>query len=66
MAPSLPDAAAPQQASKGYPICNKCKKRMQSRVARGKFVKTLLFWLPLKRYKCNSCNHKRYVLSSAD
>lgn len=50
-------------AIKSYPFCPKCKKRMEDRVARSTFVKTFLFWIPLKRYKCYSCNRKRYVLN---
>lgn len=44
-------------------ICPKCKDgKLQERVPRSKFVKTFLFFIPLKRYKCYKCYKKPYVL----
>jgi len=34
---------------------------MEDRVPRGWFVKSFLFFLPLKRYRCYTCRTKRYV-----
>ena len=46
--------------------CPKCKKgRLHARVPRGFLVKTLLFWLPIKRYRCESCDKKSYVFESS-
>lgn len=42
--------------------CPKCKKGyLDTRVRRGRLVKTFLFWLPLKRYVCYACNSKTYI-----
>jgi len=44
-------------------ICPKCKVgNLKERVPRSKFVKTFLFFIPLKRYRCYKCNKKPYVL----
>ena len=44
--------------------CPFCKRgRLHERVPRGYFVKTLLFFLPLKRYKCYYCGKRPYILS---
>jgi len=46
--------------------CPKCKKgTLDSRKSRGFLVKTLLFWLPIKRYKCGMCGKKTYIYGSA-
>ncbi len=42
--------------------CPKCKKPFSYRVARAKWVKLLLFFLPIRRYFCSACFAKRYVL----
>jgi hypothetical protein len=44
-------------------VCRKCKQPYSYRVGRGWLVKTLLFFLPLRRYFCARCDRKRYVLS---
>lgn len=62
MVVSQQDKDTGQINSKNYPVCGKCNKRMDNRITRGALVKTLLFWLPLRRYKCNSCGRKRYVM----
>lgn len=43
------------------PACRKCKNKLDQRVPRGYLFKTLLFWLPVKRYLCFKCNKKMYV-----
>lgn len=50
--------------SKGKKIhlCPKCKSQLDDRIPRSFFVKTLLFFLPLKRYMCYRCQRKTYVL----
>lgn len=45
------------------PICKKCNIEFDFRVKRGPFVRTFLFWLPLKRYQCVSCLKRYYVLT---
>lgn len=52
-----------QDILKKYPVCPKCKKRMEDRVPRGSIVKTFLFWLPLKRYRCYNCGRKNYIFT---
>lgn len=45
--------------------CFKCNKgTLDSRTKRGFFVKNVLFFLPIKRYRCNFCDSKTYVLES--
>jgi hypothetical protein len=46
--------------------CRKCNGgKLDSRVKRGVLVKTFLFWLPIKRYRCDFCKKKSYVFGSA-
>jgi hypothetical protein len=47
---------------KKLPMCPRCKTQLDDRIPRGFFVKTILFFLPLKRYICYRCQRKRYVL----
>jgi hypothetical protein len=42
--------------------CGKGSRGDLERISRGLLVKSLLFWLPLKRYKCVRCRRKRLVL----
>jgi transposase-like protein len=45
--------------------CPKCKTgHLEERVRRPVIVKTLLFWLPIKRYRCFDCDRKSYILGS--
>lgn len=45
------------------PTCPKCKEgKLQERIPRSKFVKTFLFFIPLKRYKCYKCYKRPYIL----
>ena len=48
---------------KKEPTCPKCKNELDIRVRRGPVVKTLLFWLPIKRYACYYCQRKIYILN---
>lgn len=41
-------------------ICPRCKNEVDTRIHRGFIVKTLFFWLPLKRYICYGCRRKTY------
>jgi len=36
-------------------FCPKCNKYSIERIRRSSFIKTVLFWLPLKHYKCFNC-----------
>lgn len=49
-------------AAKKALMCPKCKISIETadRVSRGWLVKYLLFWMPIKRYKCYRCNKKYY------
>lgn len=45
-----------------YKSCRKCNKGLlMNRIPRGFFVKYVLFFLELKRYKCSDCGIKSYV-----
>ena len=47
--------------------CPKCDKGyLEHRTPRPFLVKTVLFWLPVKRFRCNYCNKKTYILDTAD
>lgn len=44
-------------------VCPKCKEgKLQERVPRSFFVKTFLFFVPMKRYRCYKCNKKPYIV----
>ncbi len=43
--------------------CHHSEREYQLRVKRGFFVKTFLFWLPVKRYLCGTCLKHYYVYS---
>ena len=46
------------------PKCPYCKRgRLYDAVPKGSFVKTFLFFLPLKRYKCHYCGRHPYTFS---
>jgi hypothetical protein len=32
------------------------------RIPRGSLIKTFLFWLPIKRYRCYKCMNNRWLL----
>jgi hypothetical protein len=43
--------------------CTKCDTGiLDTRVSRGFLIKMFLFWLPLKRYRCNVCWKKSYIM----
>ncbi len=57
------DSSVWQAKKKDARICPKCKKgHLDERVPRGTLVKTLLFWLPVRRYRCYNCYKKTYIL----
>jgi hypothetical protein len=45
--------------------CRGCGNVGISRIKRSPFVKTLFFWLPLKRYVCYRCNRKTYRINKS-
>ena len=46
--------------------CKKCHRGvLDSRVKRPLLIKVVLFWLPIKRYRCNFCDKKTYLFGSA-
>jgi len=47
------------EAVKLCPICR--RGQLLDRIPRPTIVKTILFFLPLKRYKCYSCGRKPYL-----
>lgn len=42
--------------------CGKGLKTDMQRIRRTFLMKTLLFWLPLKRYKCDKCVRNRWMM----
>lgn len=36
------------------------------RISRGPLVKTILFWLPLKKYKCYKCMSTKWVWEKSE
>lgn len=42
--------------------CQKCANGVLDRTHRPLLMKLLLFWLPLKKYRCNYCGKKTYIL----
>lgn len=45
--------------------CPKCERgELDTRVHRSWFVKRVLFWLPIKRYRCSLCWNKSYIYGS--
>jgi hypothetical protein len=44
--------------------CSKCKKGRLERTKRARFVKIFLFWLPIRRYKCDMCGRKVYLFNT--
>ncbi|MEO7211619.1 hypothetical protein [Mucilaginibacter sp.] len=45
--------------------CPKCAVGILNRRAKRPFwMKTLFFWLPIKRYECGSCFRRSYVFGS--
>jgi len=42
--------------------CGKGSRADLERIPRGLLIKSFLFWLPLKRYKCSRCRRKRLIL----
>lgn len=41
--------------------CGKASRSEVQRISRGFFVKTFLFWLPVRRYRCYKCRKKKLV-----
>ncbi|WP_157799050.1 hypothetical protein [Mucilaginibacter auburnensis] len=44
------------------PTCNKCGQPYSAWIERAVWAKAFLFWLPLKRYACNSCKSSRHLI----
>jgi len=44
--------------------CGKTSRAEVERIPRSFLIKTFLFWLPLRRYKCHKCRRKRLVIGS--
>jgi len=42
-------------------MCRRCKTASISRRSRGFLVRTLLFWLPVRKYFCYNCKRQFYV-----
>lgn len=42
-------------------VCFKCKTTLDSRAHRSLFVKTFLFWLPIRKFKCYKCKRTQYA-----
>lgn len=46
---------------KSKPHCNKCNEPLE-RIPRTPFMKTVLFWLPIRNYFCYRCMTKKVLL----
>jgi hypothetical protein len=57
---SAPDNVTTRK--KATAVCSKCKSVLDSRAHRSWFVKTFLFWLPIRNFKCYKCNRTQYAL----
>jgi len=42
--------------------CRKANGSVMERIPKGSLVRTLFFWLPLKKYRCFKCMRNRWVL----
>jgi hypothetical protein len=42
--------------------CGKASRSEIERIPRGFFIKTFVFWLLLKKYKCYKCTRKKWVI----
>jgi hypothetical protein len=52
-------------AEKNTIRCLECRNgTSMHRTKRALAVKILLFWLPIKRYKCTKCSKKTYILGT--
>lgn len=60
--PPPADEPFPRYGFGSLPVCGKCGRRYDAWIARSTFVKVCLFWLPLKRFMCNTCNKSRHLL----
>jgi len=60
---SVNDGDQIKNRNKKIYACPKCKAERNFRVRRSYFVRTFLFWLPLKRYTCYNCKNKYYVFN---
>jgi len=45
-------------------ICPRCQTNTGKRTSRPKLIKWLLFWLPVKMYRCKTCNKKFMLLGT--
>ncbi|PWG78696.1 hypothetical protein [Pararcticibacter amylolyticus] len=43
--------------------CPKCDAYTSHRLPNGKMASQVLFWMPLKRYQCDHCHNKFYILA---
>ncbi len=43
--------------------CGRSERSNMERVPRTAFMKTVLFWLPIKRYKCYTCKRNKWIIS---
>jgi len=53
-----------QQPSAIGPLCpcGKANRAELERIPRGLLIKTFLFWLPLKRYRCYKCKRNKLIM----
>ncbi len=48
----------------GLRVCPVCDTQTGQRIQRPKLIKRLLFWLPVKRYRCKICSSKFMVFNA--
>lgn len=44
-------------------LCPKCHDYTDHRIANSKLVNKILFWMPLRRYQCDHCRNRFYILA---
>jgi hypothetical protein len=54
----------PKASSKGKltAVCSKCKSEIDSRLHRSWLIKTIFFWLPVRKFWCYKCKKSQYAI----
>jgi len=57
-----PESSSESEKKQKMCACGTSKNDWQ-RIPRGFFLKTFLFWLPVKHYKCHRCGRRHWVIN---
>lgn len=44
-------------------MCPKCQGYTDKRIANSKWVNKMFFWMSLRKYQCQHCDHRFYILA---